>query len=119
MSSSIIPGQSVSFTSTVTGGTAPYLYQWYLNGAPVSGATSSTWTFTATTNGIYFVYVRVTDANSKIATSGTAEVIVVATAVGGYSVPIHKQTPNSYLPAYMFLLSLFSGALVAFKRKRK
>ena len=119
MSSSISPGQSVSFTSTVTGGTVPYLYQWYLNGAPVSGATSSTWTFTATTNGIYFVYVKVTDANGKIATSGTAEVIVVATAVGGYSVPIHKQTTNSYIPAYMFLLSLFSGALVAFKRKRK
>ncbi len=37
-------GMSVTFNSNVTGGTAPYSYQWWLNGANVSGATSSTWT---------------------------------------------------------------------------
>jgi hypothetical protein len=37
---------SQTFTATVSGGTSPYYYQWYLNSAKVSGATSASWTFT-------------------------------------------------------------------------
>ena len=65
-------GQSQMFTSSVTGGTSPYSYQWYLNGAPVSGATNSTWTFTPTSPGSYTVYVKVTDNAKTQATSNTA-----------------------------------------------
>jgi hypothetical protein len=120
MSSSIPLGQSMTFTSMVTGGTSPYSYQWYLNGAPVLGATSTTWTFTPSASGVYFVYLRVIDANSNTATSGTAELLAVSTAmVGGYSVPLQKQTPAGYIAAYMFLISLFGTALVTVKRKRK
>lgn len=120
MSSSIPLGQSVSFASMVTGGTSPYSYQWYLNGAPVLGATSTTWAFTPSASGVYFVYLRVIDANSNTATSGTAELLAVSTAmVGGYSVPLQKQTPTGYIAAYMFLISLFGTALVTVKRKRK
>lgn len=69
-------GQSQSFTSTVTDGTSPYTYQWYLNGAPVSCATKPTWTFTPTSAGSYTVYVKVTDSLGMHATSNTATVTV-------------------------------------------
>jgi outer membrane protein assembly factor BamB len=69
-------GQSQLFTSNVMGETSPYTYQWYLNRAPVSGATIPTWTFTPTSVGSYAVYVNVTDALSHVATSGTVPITV-------------------------------------------
>ncbi|MGQ9461430.1 MAG: DUF4114 domain-containing protein, partial [Candidatus Bathyarchaeaceae archaeon] len=38
-------GQHATFDSTVSGGTPPYYYQWYLNNTAVSGANASSWTF--------------------------------------------------------------------------
>jgi hypothetical protein len=81
-------GQSKQFTSTISGGTSPYTYQWYLNGAPVSGATSASWTFTPSSAGSYTVYLKVTDAVSMIVTSNTVPV----TVNGALSVSI---TPSS------------------------
>jgi outer membrane protein assembly factor BamB len=69
-------GQSQLFASNVMGETSPYVYQWCLSGAPVSGATNPTWTFTPTSVGSYTVYVNVTDALSHVATSGTVPVTV-------------------------------------------
>lgn len=70
-------GQSQLFTSTVSGGTPPYAYQWYMNDTPTSGATSSTWTFTSTSSGSYMVSLGVIDAASKNATSNTVPVTVI------------------------------------------
>jgi len=53
-------GGSQLFTSNVSGGQGPYGYQWYSNGAPVSGATNAAWTFTPSSPGSYSVCVRVT-----------------------------------------------------------
>ncbi len=69
-------GQSQLFSSSVSGGTSPYSYQWYLNGAPVSGATSSEWTFTPASSGSYEVYVNVTDNIGVTAISNVASVTV-------------------------------------------
>jgi hypothetical protein len=63
--------------SNVSGGTGPYSYQWYLNGIPVSGATSATWTFTPTTVSFYTVYVNVTDSVGSEAISTTANIISI------------------------------------------
>jgi hypothetical protein len=68
--------QSQQFTSSVSGGALPYSYQWCLNGASVSGATSASWTFTPATPGSYAVYLNVTDAVSAVGTSNTATVTV-------------------------------------------
>jgi outer membrane protein assembly factor BamB len=81
LSASILVGQSVTFTSTVSGGYAPYAYQWYLNGAPVSGATSNIWTFTPTASGIYYVHLKVTDAKANTAQSDTARITVATVTV--------------------------------------
>jgi hypothetical protein len=81
LSASILVGQSVTFTSTVSGGYTPYNYQWYLNGNPVSGATSNTWTFTPTASGIYNVHLKVTDAKANTAQSETACITVATVTV--------------------------------------
>ena len=112
-------GQSVTFTSTVSGGYPPYSYQWYLDGAPVPGATSSSWTFTPTTSGIYYVYLKVTDANNNIAQSETARTMVEVLSVGGYSISLAKQTPTAHIAAYTTLITLFATAMSLTKRKRK
>ena len=69
-------GQSQLFASTVSGGTSPFGYQWYLNGVAVSGATSATWSFTPSFTGFYDVYVNVTDGVSFSAKSNNAIAIV-------------------------------------------
>ena len=68
--------QSQLFTSNVSDGTPPYTYQWYQNGAPVSGATDPTWNFTATSAGSYTVYVEVNDSAGMEAKSDPATVTV-------------------------------------------
>lgn len=78
-SATIDHGQSQTFTSSISSGTSPYTYQWYLNSAPVSGAMSSLWTFTPGSNGFYSVYVNVTDNAGFRAESNTASVVVFAT----------------------------------------
>ena len=119
LSATINLGDSVMFTSTVTGGTAPYSYQWYLNGNPVSGATSETWTFTPTSTGIYYVYSKVTDANNNPAQSDTARITVGAVPVGGYSVSLTKPVAKMPLICYTTLLAIFGVAISLIKRKRK
>ena len=55
----IAEGQSASFTVTASG-TAPFGYQWRMNGAPIAGATSGSYTI----------------PNATIANSGTYSVVV-------------------------------------------
>jgi plastocyanin len=57
-------GQSITFRSTVAGGTSPYFYQWYSNAARVSGATNPNCTFTSFSPGVYRVYLNVSDSAS-------------------------------------------------------
>jgi len=67
------------FNSSVSGGTWPYSYQWYLNDNPISGANSSSWTFTSTSTGSYTVYVKITDSIGIQTTSNIADVTVRST----------------------------------------
>jgi hypothetical protein len=119
LSASILVGQSVTFTSTVSGGYTPYSYQWYLNGNPVSGVTSNTWTFTPTTSGIYYVYLKVTDAMGNTAQSDTARITAQTVPVGGYSIPI--QLPATAKPAtiHIALLTILTAIFVTIKQKTR
>ena len=118
LSASITIGGSISFTSTVVGGTSPYTYQWYLDGDPVSGATSSGWTFTPPSSGIYYVYVEVTDATSNKVQSDTARITVIPVSVGGYSVSLTKPAAKTPLIFYTMLLAIFGVVMSLIKRKR-
>jgi hypothetical protein len=112
-------GDSVTFTSTTSGGTSPYSYQWILDSIPVPGATSSSWTFTPPAGGTYFVYLKVTDANNNTASSTLARIIVVGGPIGGYSVSFAKPAPTTPAIAYFAIVSLFGLAMSLKKRKRK
>jgi len=117
LSASILVGQSVTFTSTVSGGYTPYSYQWYLNGAPVAGATSNTWTFTPTASGIYYVHLKVTDSKANTAQSETARVSVATVPVGGYSVPIDRYIIAKPLMLYFASVAILAIAFAVVRRK--
>jgi hypothetical protein len=117
LSASILVGQSVTFTSTVSGGYIPYAYQWYLDSAPVSGAASNTWTFTPTTSGIYYVYLKITDAKGNTTQSQAARIAVATVPVGGYSISIQGQATAKPLIPYLILTAILSIAFTAIKRK--
>ncbi|MDS0257759.1 PKD domain-containing protein [Thermoplasmatales archaeon AK] len=67
---SVDDGQTVLFTSNVSGSSGSLSYQWYLNGNAVSGATSSTWTTSSLPAGSDSVYEVVNDISTS-ATSNT------------------------------------------------
>jgi hypothetical protein len=69
-------GQSQTFTASVSGGTASFSYQWYLNNSAVSGATSSSWTFAPSFAGSYTVYLDVTDSVGVVAISNSVLITV-------------------------------------------
>ncbi len=121
LSATIKVGESVYFTSSVSGGTQSYHYQWYLNGNPVPGANSDSWTFSPTATGIYYVYLNVTDSQGNSAQSATARITVseVTPPVGGYTVQLTKPTLAVQLTSYALLLAFFSFALSLIRRKRK
>lgn len=120
ISSAILQGQSVTFTSTVNGGVTPYTYQWYLNGSAVTGATSSTWTFAPTSLqpiGKYIVYLIVTDslaysAQSNLATVTVAPPLTVTISPMSASMPVGpsltftSSVSGGYLPySYQWYLN--------------
>ena len=120
MTASILVGQQVTFMSTVSGGTPPYTsYQWYLNGNPVSGANSNSWTFKPTATGTYYVSLKVTDAAGNTAQSDPAKVTVSSVPVGGYSVSLAEDAPITPTIAYTLLIVMFGSLLSLTKSKRK
>jgi PKD repeat protein len=112
-------GQSVAFSSTVTGGSLPYSYQWYINDHPFPNATTWNWTYTPSSSGVYFVYLRVTDTDNTTAQSQTARVDVISTPVGGISISQEKPLPIASIATYIALVGLFGAVLSFTKRKRK
>jgi len=117
LSASILVSQSVTFTSSVSGGFEPYSFQWFLNGNPVSGATSNTWTFTPTSSGIYYVYLKVTDAIGNTKQSDTARITVATVPVGGYSIPIPGQVTEKLITPYLILTAFLTIAFTTIKRR--
>ena len=116
---SILVGQQVTFTSTVSGGTSPYTYQWYLNNQPITGATSPTWTFTPTAPGTYYISIKLTDAAGNTAQSDPARITASSVPVGGYSISLVKRNTTSEIAAYTILIVLLSAVLSLTKRKWK
>ncbi|MGA9388310.1 MAG: hypothetical protein WBV70_05765, partial [Candidatus Bathyarchaeia archaeon] len=103
----------------VSGGTIPYSYQWYLNGVPFSGATSSSWTFTPSMSGIYYVYLKATDASTNTSQSDTARITVATIPVGGYSVAIGPQTKAEPVLPYIALVAVLTAVFTKLRPKTK
>jgi parallel beta-helix repeat protein len=93
--------QSQLFTSSVTGGISPYTYQWYLNDAPVSGATNFTWTFTPALPGSYTIFVVVNDSATPPTSVQSNKAPVTA-----LSAIVYIMNDGSVVPSYAPISSL-------------
>jgi hypothetical protein len=108
-STSIYIGQSVLFTSTVSGGSPPYTaYQWFLNSIVVPSATSNTWTYTPTATGSGTVYLNVTD--SQLAT-GESNIITVTVSqapppITGANISAPQVVNSSLVPSSIFSINI-------------
>ena len=88
-------GQSQSFTSTVTGGSAPYSYQWILDGNLVFDRLD--YIYTASATGSHTLYLKVIDDAQNQAMSNTVN-IVVSSASATMTVTELTLEPLSYKP---------------------
>jgi Ig-like domain-containing protein len=89
ISQTVTVGTVVSFTVAATGGTLPYTYQWIKDGSPIGGATNPSLTINPTTLGSAGAYdCIVTDANGQTVTSAIANLVVNASTVAVFAVPV-------------------------------
>jgi len=79
LSRTIVAGTSATFNVTATG-TAPMTYQWRVNGAPISGATLSSYTTPAETTSNTNAQFTVAVTNSVGSTISNAAVLTVSAA---------------------------------------
>jgi hypothetical protein len=89
---------SVSYTVVVSG-SAPFAYQWYQDGAKVTGATNSTYTFTALP-GTNTYYVTITNAYTASQNGGVPATSSTATVIG---LAVPQLNPTNY--AYRLKIS--------------
>jgi hypothetical protein len=107
----VMVGQTASFSVTATG-TGPMTYQWYKNGAPISGATSSTYTTPPTVAGD-------TGALFTVSVSGAAGMVTSVPATLSVQTPpppppplAGSLVPSNATPPYnssVMLVPTFSG----------
>jgi parallel beta-helix repeat protein len=83
------------FSSNVAGGISPYTYQWYLDGAPVSGAINPTWAFIPTSVSSYTVSLVVNDSATPPTSAQSNNASVTA-----LSAKIYIMSDGSIVPSY-------------------
>ena len=100
-------GQTATFSVTATG-TGPLTYQWYVNGVPISGATSSTYTTPPTTAGQSGSVYTVTVSNpvGSVTSNGATLTVQVIPPVAGSLVPSNATPPYN---SPVMLIPTFSG----------
>lgn len=76
-SQTVIAGKTASFSVAATG-TAPFTYQWSKNGAPISGATSSTYTTPAETSADNNAKFTVAVSNTAGSATSNAAILTVS-----------------------------------------
>jgi hypothetical protein len=126
-------------TSTNSGGTPPYTYQWYINDQPVQGDTTSILEFVESTPGLYHISLGITDAsgNYTLATfMGTFFIKVMALPTSSAPqnltptptlTPTTTLTPSPNIPEFQsltipVLLSIIgvpTGLVVYFKKHKQ
>ncbi len=85
-------GQSQLFTAISNGGSGTYtVYKWYVNGALMSGAAGSTYSFSPTLAGSYSINATATDSSGAASSKSTT---AIATVSGSSPSPSPTPTPT-------------------------
>jgi outer membrane protein assembly factor BamB len=116
MTTSIDEGQSVVLTASVSGGTAPFTYQWYQymdgNAVALSGQTASTFVAMPSSEGTYGYFCEVTDAMGQIDATDTAEIKVGIEST-------NDSLPMEYIYAIVAVIAIVIIAVVAYMYMKK
>jgi subtilisin family serine protease len=122
-------GQPVTFTGSVSGGTAPYAYEWDLNGDGLTDCTTDvcTTTYPAAFNGS--VVLRVTDRYGCQANAYTAQISVAAAPPssggggggggGGCFLSVAALDRPNWVSGEFLALALAGIALAAFRLRKR
>ncbi len=73
---SMYVGQSQTFSTSVSGGSPPYSYKWYLNNSIVPSSAVASYAFVPPQAGTASIYVNVTDGTNTVTKSNTVNVQV-------------------------------------------
>src|SRR5271168_4192748 len=100
-------GQTATFAVNASG-TGPLSYQWYVNGVPINGATSSTYTTPPTTSSQSGSVYTVTVSNSvgSVTSNPATLTVTVIPPVAGSLVPSNAAPPYN---SPVMLIPTFSG----------
>ncbi len=69
-------GQSQTFNASVSGGSPPYSYKWYLNNSIVPSSAAASYTYVPPQAGTASIYLNVTDGTNAVTKSNTVNVQV-------------------------------------------
>jgi sugar lactone lactonase YvrE len=110
-SQTVVTGASVTFTAAASGTPAP-TYQWQLNGANISGATSASYIIASVATGNAGTYTMVATNSAGSATSSGAVLTVTSTGNqgGGTTVVITKPLTVSTLAGQALVSGSVDGA---------
>jgi hypothetical protein len=116
---SIVLGQTVDFTSTVSGGWGNYTYQWYKNGTVVPGANTQNWNFTPATFGSYTIYLNVTDSTQVFAFDTVVSIKASVTVAKPAALAASISSPSTtiYVGQTINLTSTVSGGSPPYTRQ--
>jgi hypothetical protein len=109
-------GQLATLAASVTGGTLPYSnYQWYLNGSAITGATSSSYTFTPDNGGTYDITVTVQDTLNATASSNL--IVEIVTSPPSKSLTNLPLLPMIIVAVVIIILVVIGGAMLILRRR--
>lgn len=92
---SVFINNTVQFTATASGGPGAYNYQWYVNDTAISGATTSTYNFTATVIGNWYgIKCVVNDATGLLTEPTTSATILLSVTARAVVAAVAPQATN-------------------------
>jgi len=117
---SVTVGQTIVFTASVTGGTAPYSYTW--NGLPTGCSSSDTSQLSCapTATGAWTVSVTVTDSSSVSRTSAPVSITTTSSSSSAGSGSFAGLSENDWLVvvAVIVIVAVIAGVLLAVRGRK-